>query len=74
MDKIEFHQILAAPNCRDYDNLTFLEEKKMCEKKVNIYGEKTFHVEQDETNLPLEFLDGTDFYIFRHIPERLPQF
>jgi hypothetical protein len=27
--KIEFHQILAAPTCRDYNNLTFLE--KRCE-------------------------------------------
>ena len=30
MMKIEFHQILAAPNRRDYDNLTFLKKKKLC--------------------------------------------
>ena len=27
--KIEFHQIFAAPNCRYYDNLTFLKKENV---------------------------------------------
>ena len=38
MVKIEFHQILATPNRRNYDNLTFLEKKIV---RVNIYRENT---------------------------------